>query len=172
MQPSHIIRQLIQPVLTRPNDLKVVEEPLAGGGTCITVTPHGADMPRLVGKGGVNVRALKAIAESLSTDSKRVVLILADPPHQFPGARPTPPTLKWNTEPVATAIKGVLEAIGRKSMVNVVGAGSEEVSFVVPLQLTGTLTEALGRWVSVMAHSLGGTAFLRTSNTTVTPALK
>jgi predicted RNA-binding protein YlqC (UPF0109 family) len=161
--PAHIIEKLIAPVCTQPASLRIHSQAMAGG-TCVTVTPHAADMSRLVGKGGVNVKALKAIAEGLGNNRDRVVLILADPPTSAPAARPMPPKHDWDTAPVVEAIKAVLERLGKKTMVNVVPSG-EEVNFVVPLALQNAMTEALGRWVTVMAHSLGGTrAFLRTSD--------
>jgi predicted RNA-binding protein YlqC (UPF0109 family) len=166
MHPSEIITKLIQPVCTRPNELRVASQDLHGGGTCVTVTPAAVDMSRLVGKGGANIKALKAVAEGLGRKGSRVVLILNDPPTHAPAARPTPPKLDWDTAPVVDAIKAVLGALGPRVMVNIVGEGTEEVNFVVPVSLTNSMTESLNRWVTVMAHSLGGTrAFLRTPDT-------
>lgn len=165
--PLATLRALILPVLTQPGNLQIGVQDVSGG-KVFTVRTHGADMSRMVGKGGVNVRALKAICEALS-QAERLTFILTDPSADSRPARAVDQHRDWNTSPVEMAVKGVLACQRKPTMLAVCPAG-DETSFVLPCTLPAPLFEALARWVSVMAHSLGGTAFLRQPGVTPQPA--
>lgn len=69
---TRVLTTLLLQICKRPNDL-VVRETELGPNLVITVEPYSCDHPLLVGKGGRQIKALRALAERMGTTAGMAV---------------------------------------------------------------------------------------------------
>ncbi len=146
MNPEFIFRTLVDPILQR-----------RGTGTVtmrdgfLTFEALAIDMPRIVGRSGANLHALKAIFER---PGYRLILTQSGP--QGPKPPPVPPRQDWTPEKVKAVISSALTWQGLDPRVHANFDG-KTWRFTLMERITDrVLYESLTLWAKVCASAAGG----------------
>ncbi len=150
---------MIQPVLYRPDECKIEVEQ-RGQSLFVSVKPAAADMSRLIGADGVNIKALKRLAEFYgSCLNYEARLTLIDPPHSNERAPRVPINPQWNPRDSMERIRDFLHECGISTEI-LCYPGPQGWRLTCTATFPVDIFKALNRWLCVMAMSQGGSAFL------------
>lgn len=142
------LRALIRPCLSKPTHLEIgvignADLPV------FQLRVHQADMGRIVGKGGVNLTALKALLKAMSTGQGiPTALILTDPE---PDRNPRPPHPIWSIEECQKAIAKLLEVAGHPCPVVIVPGRPGQHLVIIGETVPEDISAPLSRWLNPMA---------------------
>lgn len=150
------VNTLLDPVTTCRFSVLVDQD---GHLFAVVVRPAPKDVARLIGSGGANFQAMKKMLEHAGDKhDAKVRYYVKDPDPGTQPARSAEPG-KFDPEPVRAAAKAILGLAGYST--NVLCIEREGRHIITPADpLPYIFTQALDRWLSVCAKSLGGTVSL------------
>jgi len=149
------IRSLITPALVIPNDF-VVKVGRDANFYSVTVGVNPIDMPRLIGKAGNNVRAIKAILAHVGQRNRCFIrFYAADPDNPTATRHVTPPAPKWESGPLMKAARTALTMAGYSDRLTGPDAIEEKQFITATAVLDPTFGEALARWLHVIGRNYG-----------------
>ncbi len=70
---KNLLEYILTHLLAHPEDLKIEESSNDYGDLVLTVKAHSEDIPRIIGRNGSMIKALRKIVQSLAANSKQRV---------------------------------------------------------------------------------------------------
>ncbi len=146
MTPKELLRILIDPVLCRP-----------GGGVInfadgfLAYYANAEDMPRIIGKGGGNIIALKQVIEK-----PNIRLTIVEPQHRMSPPPPVPARPGWQPDHVKRAIEAALAWRGFDTRVHAYSEPDRWRFVFMERRMDTRFREGLETWAQVCALSTGG----------------
>lgn len=147
---------LLTPALARPQDLKI-DVQQSGSLYSVTASVHGGDMPRMIGSGGANIRALKVILGHIGARNEAYIRFTAvDPSNPSRERFATVPTLNWERKPLLDAVRAALRMARYDDTLMGPVQMADKFFLTCPAVLDAAFAESLARWTHVMGRALGG----------------
>ncbi len=141
-----LLQALVEPALFRPGSLRINSTHLGPNQTELQIQVHGEDMPKIIGKAGLNIMALKVLMREAGAANNQIIQIRVEEPAPVPEHTGTP----WTMERVKDAICGLMVACRQPAEVEIL----PHVPRVHMVAITPPPTEqihiALERWLRVM----------------------
>lgn len=147
-----IITGLVRPCLQAPHLMTLHVEPV-GKIVIYRLTVSNIDKGRVVGKGGLNVSALKTLILAMAEKRFMTARLLVEETFTPAEKRPV-----WSLDACQEAIDDTLEAMGYERGVTITRSGGQLV-VLAPALLPEIHQETLARWLSVMGVE-GNTRFI------------
>lgn len=144
--PKKLLRILIDPVLQKPG-AGIIN--FADG--FLSYHANAEDMPRIIGKGGLNIISLKQVIEIPG-----VRLTIIEPGHRVTPPPPTPLSRAWNPEGVKRLIEAALGWRGYDQRVHVYSEADHWKIVMMETAIETRFREGLTTWAQVAAFSTGG----------------
>lgn len=161
------VRTLLSPALHFPADL-VVKVANHGRDFNVVVSVHPADMPRLIGAGGNNVRAVKGM---LAHVGKRngcfISFFAADPEESTLDRYVTPPAARWDPRPIMKVATTALRMANYPERITGPVTLEGKHFIACSVEVDQTFFENLGRWLHVCGRATGGFVVLQDARAAV-----
>lgn len=144
--PKATLRTIIDPILARP-----------GAGTIellngfLSYHANAEDMPRIIGKQGINITALKRIMQRPG-----LRLTIVEPGYQVPLRPPARFTESWNPDRVKAVIVAALSWHHRNPGVTFYKEGAHWKVVLMDTGMPRDLRGAIVQWASAVAMGTGG----------------
>ena len=148
-------RKLILPALVFPSDLQVrIAEDDKHFAITISVNP--ADMPRLIGQQGNNVRAIKGIFANIGQQHGIYLSFFAADPNKSTVFRyVVQPTSSYEAKPLLDAGNAVLDLAGYGEAIIGPVALEDKQFFTCTVPLSQSFFDSLARWMHVCGRANG-----------------
>lgn len=160
----NVMDQLIKPALMYPDDY-VAKVENKGNFYSATVSVNPADMPRIIGKAGNNVRAIKCILAHIGDANKCFIRFYVAEP-QGEAAGPKGP-LTWTHKPLMQAARTALDLAGYDDRLTGPVAMSGKQFVTAAGALDSSFAEALARWMHMIGRNYGENVVLIYDRATV-----
>lgn len=153
MNPTDQIRRAIYalclPALAQPQHLHV--SAIDHEGLVILQIEAGKeDMPRMVGKQGANITALKALAAAAGHATRQVVrLNLQDPTTRTPLGFSRQP---WTLEQVTYGVQAFIDIVSPGTKVGIVPSREAKAVMMISTKVNPAILAPLAKWLHVMAY--------------------
>lgn len=155
MTATQILRTLVDPVLQTPGSGKIqfTSHPPGNAGF-LSFMARPVDMPRLIGRQGANIRALRLIIETpglrlaINQDGDRV-----------PPPAPVPPLANWKPDAVVGIVGAMLAWRGMDPHVHPIADGDRWKLCLMERGTGRELYEAMELWAITCARSVGGNLY-------------
>lgn len=149
------LRSLLAPALAFPHEL-VVKVGSEGKFFAVTALVHPLDMPKVIGKAGNNVRALKAILAHIGTRNRCFIRFhVADPTDPTKDRHVTPPVSEWNPASTIKAVDTALRMAQYDTRMTPIQEVGDKWFLNVCTVIDQTFGEGLARWVHVIGRQQG-----------------
>lgn len=149
------IRAIIVPALAAPNDL-VVKVGSEGKYFAVTALVNPVDMPRVIGKAGNNVRALKGMLAHIGQRNQCFIRFhVADPPVTTTERTTTPPLKEWDKAAALKAADTALRMALYDSRMTPFQEVGDKWFLNICTVLDQTFGECLARWMHVIGRQQG-----------------
>ncbi len=142
----HALSALIEPCLSLPAHLDIT---IIGNQDfpVFQIQVHRADMGRMVGKGGANLTALKALLKAMAAGQHLACGLILSDPEPSPGLRPAG---RWSIKACEEAIRSLLDAAGLPSPVAIVPGRPGQHLVMIGTEIPEDIEGPLSRWLNPM----------------------
>lgn len=165
-----LLRQLLGGIAAFPDDIEVIIDYSGGTTTEMSLRCNAADMPRILGKAGAHIRAVKEIAAAFGERHDRIIHLTAirqpvkgEKPSRFPPYRFRP---DWPREAVENLARATASALFKHPVEATSEQNGERCRFTIKLSHSepdtrvNRITPSLAKIIQSIAFTQGCAATL------------
>lgn len=150
---------IIKPALMLPEHY-VAKVESRGNFYSATLSVHPADMPRIIGKAGNNVRAIKCILAHIGQMQRCFIRFYVAEPADAATPEPMPQPFQWDPKPLIKAAQTALDLAGYDDRLTGPVPMSGKQFFTAAGLLDPSFAEALARWMHMIGRAYGENVIL------------